>query len=205
MYDYRDYHRTIIAFHGTTVAEADRLVDGQPFSRSGKATEWLGQGVYFWEYAPKQAWWWARSVRKYTEPAVVGAMIRLGNCLDLLDPENVRLLRRVYDNLVPNWRAEGEAVPRNVLSNKSLDCSILNWFYQDSDTIGPGIETSRGVYVPTNKAKRVWPGSWIYEEAHIQVCVRNPKNILAVWHVQPDGRYGRGGGNPRDELRDSPG
>jgi len=28
------------------------------------------------------------------------------------------------------------------------------------------------------------------EEAHIQICVRSPQNILAVWHVGPDGRYG---------------
>jgi len=46
-------------------------------------------------------------------------------------------------------------------------------------------------YVPTESAKRVWKRSWIYEEAHIQICVRNPENILAVWHVSPDGRYGK--------------
>ena len=58
---------------------------------------------------------------------------------------------------------------------------------------GNPIDSARAVYVPTDKAKRIWKGSWIYEEAHIQICVRNPKNILAVWHVGPDGRYGKGG------------
>ena len=33
---------------------------------------------------------------------------------------------------------------------------------------------SRAVYVPTQSAKRIWKRSWIYEEAHIQICVRNP-------------------------------
>jgi hypothetical protein len=118
MYDFRDYHRTIVTYHGTTVSEADRLVDGQAFTPSNKSTEWLGQGVYFWEYAPKQAWWWAKEVRKHTEPAVVGAMVRLGNCLDLLDPANVQWLRRYYDDLLPKWTVGRDPIPRNVLSNK---------------------------------------------------------------------------------------
>jgi hypothetical protein len=191
MYDYRDYHRTVVAFHGTTVSEADRLVEGQAFKPSNKTYEWLGQGVYFWEYAPKQAWWWATKMRNYSQPAVVGAMIRLGNCLDLLDPENVRSLRRVYDDILPKWTIAKVPIPRNVLSKKRLDCAILNLVYRRSDMSANKIEASRGVFVPTSKARRVWPGSWIYDEAHIQICVREQKNILAVWHVRPDGRYGK--------------
>jgi hypothetical protein len=202
-YDFRDYHRTIIAFHGTTVAEADRLVDGQPFKPSNKAYEWLGAGVYFWEYAPKQAWWWATEMRKYTQPAVIGAMIRLGNCLDLLDPANVRRLRGYHDDQLLKWSAAGVPIPRNVLSKKSMDCAILNWAYSESDMTETKVETSRGVFVPTKKAKRAWPGSWIYDEAHIQVCVREQKNILAVWHAHPDGRYGRGEAPSRERDRSS--
>lgn len=93
MFDYRDYHRTVVAFHGTTVAAANRLVNGGAFTPSSKTFEWLGTGVYFWEYAPKQAWWWTKDLRKNPKPAVVGALIRLGNCLDLLDPDNVRWLK----------------------------------------------------------------------------------------------------------------
>ncbi len=88
--DSHDYHRTIVAFHGTTAETAADLVDGQPFRVSSNTDDWLGSGAYFWEYAPKQAWWWAREFKRYPRPAVVGAMIRLGNCLDLLDPGNVR-------------------------------------------------------------------------------------------------------------------
>ena len=62
----------------------------------------------------------------------------------------------------------------------------------------PTIDTLRCVYVPTEGKKRAWLRSWIYEEAHIQICVRNPKNILAVWHVQADGSYGKE--RPSDDL-----
>ncbi len=191
MYDYRDYHRTIVAYHGTTVADADKLVNGEDFKNSDKSHEWLGEGVYFWEYAPKQAWWWTKDHKKNSRPAVVGAMIRLGNCLDLLDPENVRWLKRVYDDIIPKWGAAKLPIPKNMRSRKNLDCAILNWIYSQSDTTETPIETSRGVYVPTDSAKRVWTGSWIYDEAHIQVCVREQQNILALWHVRPDGSYGK--------------
>ncbi len=68
---------------------------------------------------------------------------------------------------------------------------MLNWVYTQSDMAHTSIETCRGVFVPTDKAKRVWKGSWIYDEAHIQICVREQKNILALWHVRPDGSYGK--------------
>jgi hypothetical protein len=118
-------------------------------------------------------------------------MIRLGNCLDLLDPENVRLLKRTQHDIIGNWRLAKLPIPQNYRDKKSLDCAIFNLIYTQSDSVPTPIETSRAVYVPTAKAKRVWTGSWIYEEAHIQICVRNANNILALWHVQPDGRYGK--------------
>jgi hypothetical protein len=82
-------------------------------------------------------------------------------------------------------------VPENGRHHRALDCAIFNLFYQEAEAAGKPIDSARAVYVPTASAKRVWKGSWIYDEAHIQICVRNPKNILAVWHVRPDGRYGK--------------
>src|SRR5205823_6250222 len=92
-FEYADYHRTVIGFHGTDEATADRLVAGEPFKDSENDDDWFGKGIYFWEYAPKQAWWWARQFKRYQEPAVIGAIIRLGNCFDLLDPVNVKNLK----------------------------------------------------------------------------------------------------------------
>lgn len=188
---YADYHRTIVGFHGTTAAIADDLVAGTPFRASANADDWLGTGIYFWEYAPKQAWWWARHYKRLDAPAVVGAMIRLGNCFDLLDPENVRLLRGFHDDTIQERIEAGREVPQNGNQHKNLDCLIFNALYLASESGREPIDSCRAVYVPTQSSKRIWKRSWIYEEAHIQICVRNPANILAVWHVQPDGRYGK--------------
>lgn len=186
-FEHHDYHRTIIGYHGTTQAIAERLVDGEPFKASANDDDWLGTGIYFWEYAPRQAWWWARKFKRHQSPAVVGAMIGLGRCFDLLDPANVRLLRGLHNAMIEEWRQQGAVIPQNGNQHKNLDCAILNSY----SSVDPSIDSIRAVYVPTESKKRAWPRSWIYEEAHIQICVRSPKNILAVWHVRGDGRYGK--------------
>jgi hypothetical protein len=191
MFEYLDYNRTVVAYHGTTADQADRLVEGYPFKPSSNTDDWLGEGIYFWEYAPKQAWWWASKFKRFARPAVVGAMIRLGNCLDLLDPENVQGLKKLHSEMMKKWRRANVAIPENGNQHKNLDCAIFNDFYSRANNAETPIDTTRAVYVPTESAKRVWKRSWIYEEAHIQICVRSPKNILAVWHVGPDGRYGK--------------
>jgi hypothetical protein len=185
-FEFSAYDRTIIGFHGTTAAAAERLVSGEPFVASDQDNEWFGNGVYFWEHAPKQAWWWAKDHKGFKKPAVVGALIRLGNCFDLLDPRNVPMLRAFKSDLVAKLNAIGAKVPKNVRQSRALDCAVFNYTYGLSDATSKPIESARGVYVPTSTAKRVWPGSWISEEAHIQICVREPKNILAAWHVRAE-------------------
>ena len=188
--DFSDYHRTVIGYHGTTTEAAARLVDGDDFDPSDQDDEWFGRGIYFWEHAHQQAWWWAK--RKGSEaPAVIGAVIRLGNCFDLLDSGNIAILRGFHTKLVADLEAAGQRIPTNVRSSRGLDCAVFNAMYADLDAIDRRIDTARAVYVPTSSAKRIYPGSWISEETHIQICVRNPKSILAVWHVREDGRYGR--------------
>jgi len=190
VFDYSDYHRTVIGFHGTTTELADGLVAGKPFADSNKDDEWFGKGVYFWEYAPKQAWWWAKTHKNYPEPAVVGAVIRLGNCFDLLDPVNVAALKKLKDEMVKDFGLAGLAVPKNV-RQKRLDCAVFNYVYGKAEGTGNPIDSARAVYVPQTSSTRAWEGSWIHETAHIQICVRNQDSILAVWHVREDGRYGK--------------
>ncbi len=94
---FADYHRTVVGYHGTQKSTAHRVIQNrESYKRSENSADWLGHGIYFWEYAPKQAWAWADQRRKLQnwgeEVAVLAAMIRLGNCFDLLDPDNLDVL-----------------------------------------------------------------------------------------------------------------
>lgn len=187
MRKFDDYHRTILGYHGTRRSVALEIVArGQTFEVSRNPDDWLGNGVYFWEHAPWQARAWAerrKKGKKWGEPiAVLASMIRLGFCFDLLDPENVRYLKKIYGEFRSKQEAAGAPVRENYQHRKFLDCSVFQYLY----AADPSIDSVRAVYVPTGAESRVWTRSWISNDAHIQVCVRNPACILGTWlHFLP--------------------
>lgn len=185
-----DYHRTVIGYHGTRRRTAEALVRGESFKASENHDDWLGHGIYFWEYAPRQAWWWAERRYEHEQPAVVGAMIRLGNCLDFLDPRNGEFLEGAHAGVGRMFALAGRALPNNANNHKYLDCLVLNYLYQLFGDSSRHVDACRAVFVPMGKRQRFWRRSGVYRGSHIQMCVRNPANILSVWHVRRDGRYG---------------
>ena len=201
-----DYHRTVVGYHGTGLRAALRIVNRvEDFRWSEKDYDWLGRGIYFWEYAPKQALSFAKiRQRQYkekksknpydhlraTEPlAVVACMIRLGFCLDLTEPENVEYLGEVFASYKRVMESANAALPRNSRKYRKLDRAVFEFAYKVIEDSEPNlkVDTSRGVYVPTDYAKRIWDGSWIARDTHIQLCVRNPASILGTWLHYPTG------------------
>jgi len=184
---YEDYHRTVVGYHGTTLATAKRIVARDTtFTPSQNTYDWLGHGIYFWEYGPQQAYNWARhQYSANTRVAVVASMIRLGNCFDLLDPTNADTLVRTKRLLERTLTESGETLPRNYNVRKHLDCAVFELFYEMQNEAGEPIDTARAVYVPTSTRKRLWSKSWLYRETHIQLCVRDPRCILGTWLMEP--------------------
>ena len=92
------YQRTIIGYHGCDAIVADQVLAGRrPLKPSANPYDWLGEGFYFWEHGPRRAYEWAIdqariSGLKVKQPAVLGAKIKLGVCLDLLDTANTRFI-----------------------------------------------------------------------------------------------------------------
>jgi hypothetical protein len=120
-------------------------------------------------------------------------MIRLGRCLDLLDPANVPVLREAHRLLVADLKAAGKKVPKNANTHKYLDCAVFRHLFSQLDELGFRYDSCRAVFVPMEGGKlgRLWERSGIFQGGHIQVNVRDPANILAVWQVRSDGRYGK--------------
>jgi len=86
-----DHSRFVIAYHGCDEEVARKVLQGgTDLSPSRNDYDWLGAGIYFWEQGPRRAYEFAleeskRAATKIKNPAVVGAYIYLGTCLDLLD------------------------------------------------------------------------------------------------------------------------
>src|SRR2546421_9551351 len=93
----------LIGFHGCDKSVADQVVSGhQDLRASTNEWDWLGHGIYFWEDSYARALHWAeeesqRAHGKVRVPAVVGAIIHVGNCLNLIEAEALRLVQAAYE------------------------------------------------------------------------------------------------------------
>jgi hypothetical protein len=73
-----------------------------------------------------------------------------------------------------------------------LDCAVFNWLFGLLERDAQAVGSCRAVFVPlqTGRMPRLWTRSGVFDGAHVQLSVREPSNILAVWPVKKDGRYG---------------
>jgi hypothetical protein len=51
--------RTVVGYHGCSRETVRRILEGEPFIPSTMQYDWLGDGIYFWEYGPFRAYEWA--------------------------------------------------------------------------------------------------------------------------------------------------
>ena len=180
------YDRVVLAYHGCDAAVAERLLAGEPFQNSENDYDWLGAGVYFWEYGADRALRFARDQQrrgKIAEPAVVGALVQLGHCFDLMDTAYTEDLASAFREYRSSAAQHGLMLPRNAGSTpdkklRRLDCSILNYYL---DRLGMGGVVFDTVRCGFQEGERAFPGSGIYRESHIQISVRNPACILGVF------------------------
>lgn len=102
----------VFGFHGLDKTIAyDILTHEKQFKHSSNNHDWLGHGVYFWENNLERARQYAiedmqRTNSKIKEPFVLGTILDLGNCLDLLDQKNLDLLKVAYEELEKDLKQE---------------------------------------------------------------------------------------------------
>src|SRR6185369_3002935 len=108
-----DYQRTILAYHGCDETVAREVLNRQGKLKSSENRyDWLGTGIYFWEHGPQRAWEWAQlraksGSKRIKKPAVLGAILHLGACFDLLDTANTSLLAELYPAFEQAQKDEG--------------------------------------------------------------------------------------------------
>lgn len=173
------------------------MLDGAEILHSNRDYDWLGPGAYFWEADPARALEWARwKVAKgdYTEAAVIGAVIDLRNCLDLVSREDVELFRAAHKSFVTLQAKAGLPIPTNKSPKgatdkdrilRFLDCAVFRHLHEIIDDLSEkeaGIEpfdTVRGMFV---EGGRVFPGSGLYRKSHVQIAVRSAACIKGLFY-----------------------
>jgi hypothetical protein len=181
------FARILIGYHGCTEAFARELLVGTKaiadWQPSTNEWDWLGHGIYFWEHSPERALRWARE--KFASggetTAVLGAVIQLGRCFDLLNEAITALLATGYQNLVQTYTAQGLPLPSNrgpEGKRRELDCLVLNDCLGGLKNAGQEYDTVRGAFL---EGDPVYPGAGLRRETHLQIAVRNPACILGVF------------------------
>jgi hypothetical protein len=172
------YSRQVHGYHGCSHAVADRILRGESFVPSTNLWDWLGAGIYFWEYGPDRALRWAEQSRSVRKPAVVGAIIQLGLCFDLLDTYFTAQLRDFYERWVSLLQMRGDQLPHNRGKGRYLDRAVIDEMMRYAEEMGIVYDSVRAAFV---EGEPVYPGSALYTETHIQIAVRNARCIIGVF------------------------
>lgn len=190
----------VLCFHGCDETVAEEVFAGRTELRaSNNEYDWLGHGVYFWENNPSRALQYARELMAHPErcksaisrPAVVGAVIDLGFCMNLLDAAFLQLLEDGYRSLARAMKESGRPMPQNKpigsaadLLLRKLDCAVIQWVHlgrqQEKQTL---FDSVRGVFV---EGEPLYPNAGFHKNNHIQMCVRNPSCIKGYFRVRAD-------------------
>jgi hypothetical protein len=194
----------VLGYHGCEKAIAMRVINGEEgLLHSEEDFDWLGSGTYFWESDRQRALEWAKDKKYGTpikEPFALGAVIDLGNCLDLLLRENMDILKDAYDSFVEVQKVANKEIPQNLDRRgkpnpdgelRILDCAVLNYLLKRLE--GPeniaGIEPYDTVRAYFREGQPVYTGSGFHHKNHSQIVVRNKAKIKGFFlplPLQPD-------------------
>ena len=174
----------VLGFHGCDESIRDSVISGKTkLKPSNNNWDWLGAGIYFWEYNPTRADDFAAESKekwgKIEKPASLGAVIYLGHCLDLLDKKNLDLVKKARNTFVKALKVSG-LTNRNVGKGvnriiRELDCWVINTIHENNKTSGlKPFDSVRAVFI---EGKPLYPTAGFFDKTHIQICVTNPNSI----------------------------
>jgi hypothetical protein len=181
-------HSLVIGYHGCDNRVAGKIISlNTHLKPSQNAWDWLGHGIYFWEdsHARAERWAMEESQRHGTHiknPAVVGAIIDLGTCLNLADAEALKQVRAAHDVYLQICAGTGAPVAQNRGSDlraRYLDCAVMETLHQLRQEEGhQPFDTVRGFFM---EGRELYAGAGFRELDHIQICVRSPRQIIGCF------------------------
>jgi hypothetical protein len=196
----------IIGFHGCDKSVGEAILNGKVphLKQSRNEYDWLGHGIYFWEGNPQRALDFAtqradggkNSKGSINEPFVLGAIIDLKHCLDLLDSSGLQQVADSYYLLKKSIDALGLEQPENKggedLTKRFLDCAVMDSLHQyRKDEKLDSYDSVRAAFF---EGKELYKNAGFRQQNHIQICVRNRTCIKGYFrpiHRSANTRFGR--------------
>ena len=186
----------VLGYHGCDRRIGEGILrNDEHVAISKNRYDWLGEGAYFWENSPERAREWAEFLKKHppqpsrrvAEPFVIGAIIDLGNCLDLTDASSLQIIRAGYDEFQRANALAGAKLPVNEpahsgdidLVKRHLDCAVVNFIHllRERERLKP-FDTVRGVFT---EGGELYPGAKIMAKTHVQPSSSNIRRDRCRW------------------------
>jgi hypothetical protein len=188
------YHQPfqITGFHSCDREVSLRLLNGvDQLHLSDNPWDWLGPGVYFWEQNPYRALEYAvacaRNKQKFggkiETPFVIGAIIELGACLNLVEPNSINIVKEAHANLLGTMQDGGEIMPVNKGANRMLDCAVIKYVHESNKRAKTtSYDTIRS---PFQEGGPIYEGANFTDRLHIEICVLNTDLIKGYFLPLP--------------------
>ncbi len=174
----------ILGYHGTSVETAEKVIHGKGLHHlwaSEKDYDWLGRGIYFWENSQRRAEAWANE-RHPTNPTVIGAVLQLGHCFDLLDQEFSDLAGLAAKQMAAEYAQRGEALPVNKDKAHRYDCALIEFLKVGKpEVFGTPYDSARAAFMEGDPIAGL---SDFRHQTHIQIAVYNPNCIKGYFWPQ---------------------
>jgi len=124
--------------------------------------------------------------RKIDRPSLVGAIIDLGNCLDLTTQDGIEAVKSAYTGLKEMHALAVEPLPKNVGAEKgkrNLDCAVIKHLHRARRVLAPDepYETVRALFV---EGEPLYEGAGFHDRTHVQICVLDQRRIFGVFRLR---------------------
>ena len=186
----------VLGYHGCDRDVGEAVLTGKTTLRpSENDWDWLGTGIYFSENSARRAQEWAAYAAanpqffptQVKKPFVVGAVIDLGNCLDLLEAESIRLVKETHDELQHLLTTLDTPMPVNAGAHpdrviRRLDCAVINYLHNTRSEKGQAaFDSVRAAFM---EGEPLYPEAGFRARTHIQLCVRRETQIIGYFRVR---------------------
>lgn len=182
----------VYGFHGMDKdAALPILLQESEFHHSNNSYDWLGEGVYFWENNHQRAIDYAeedsrRRDSKIKKTFVLGAILDLGNCFDLLDQKYIEFLKVAYCEMQQSLDDQGIPFPQNRgfgssdfdFKRRELDCAAIRYACALAAKEGVHFDSVRAAFF---EGEPLYPNAMFREKNHIQIAIINPNCIKGIF------------------------
>jgi hypothetical protein len=179
---YRQSQGLVLGFHGCDEHTAKAVFRGHPLTPSTNDHDWLGNGIYFWEGDPWRALAWACDAanmpamvtRPITRPCVVGAVLDLGRCCNLMEYGTVGELAKAYEFISKTYESVGLALPENRGGGEDQvrrfrDKLVMDSVHALREAEGlPKYQSVRAAFI---EGERLYENAGFRRKTHIQIAV----------------------------------